>query len=149
MSAEPGRRKAYSLDIRRRIIYQRVGMGLTFPDIARRLNIAFSTAHRIFSIFERNGTVEPATRNTSRLQMRVLDQPGELYIIGLILHSPTLYLGEIVKLIKDNLGVDLSAATICTLLKRYGHTRKKVRQVAQQTCCSEGSLYGTYLFVYL
>ena len=148
MSAEPGRRKAYSSDIRWRIIYQRVGMGLTFPDIARRLNIALSTAHRIFSIFECNGTVEPATRNTSRLQMRVLDQTGELYVIGLILHSPTLYLGEIVKLIKDNLGVDLSAATICRLLKRYGHTRKKVRQVAQQRCAALRGHFMAHISLY-
>ena len=148
MSAEPGRRKAYSSDIRWRIIYQRVGMGLTFPDIARRLNIALSTAHRIFSIFECNGTVEPATRNTCRLQMRVLDQPGELYVIGLILHSPTLYLGEIVKLIKDNLGVDLSAATICRLLKRYGHTRKKVRQVAQQRCAALRGHFMAHISLY-
>ena len=51
--------------------------------------------------------------------MRVLDQPGELYVIGLILHLPTLYLGEIVKLIKDNLGVDLSAATMGTQEKKF------------------------------
>ena len=149
-SAEPGRRKAYSSDIRWRIIYQCVEIGLTFPDIARRLNIALSTAHRIFSIFERYGTVEPATRNTSRLQMRVLDQPGELYVIGLILHSPTLYLGEIVKLIKDNLGVNLSAAAICRLLKQYGHTRTKSSPSSStKMCCSKGSLYGTCFFVHL
>ena len=136
MSAESGRKKAYSSDIRWRIIYQRVGMGLTFHEIAKNLNLALSTAHRTFSIFERSGTVEPATRNTSRIETRILDQQGELYVIGLILNSPTLYLGEIVQLIKNDLGADVSAATICRLLKRYGHTRKKVRQVTQQRCAA-------------
>ena len=97
MSAEPGREKAYSSDIRWRIIYQRVGMGLTFHEIAKNLNLALSTA---FSIFEGSGTVEPATRNTSQIEMRILDQQGELYVIGLILNLPTLYLGELVQLIK-------------------------------------------------
>ena len=127
MSAEPCRKKAYSSDIRWRVVYQHVGMGLTFSEIAKNLNIALSTAHRTFSTFERNGTIEPAGRSTSRVDMRILDQRGELYVIGLILDSPTLYLGEIVQLIKSDLGVDLSAATICRLLKRYGHTRKKIR----------------------
>ena len=70
--------------------YQCVGMGLTFSEIAKNLNIALSTAHRTFSTFERNGTIEPAGRSTSRVDMRILDQRGELYVIGLILDSPTL-----------------------------------------------------------
>ena len=70
----------------------------------------------------------------SRVETRALDQHGELYIIGLVLDSHTVYLGEIVQRVKNNFGVDISAATVCRLLKRYGHTRKKVRQVAQQRC---------------
>ena len=76
-------------------------MGLTFPDVAKNLNIAVSTAHRTFSLFEQTGTVEPASRNLSRVETRALDQHGELYIIGLVLDSPTLYLGEIVQQIKN------------------------------------------------
>ena len=148
MSAEPGRKKAYSSDIRWRIVYQRVGMGLTFPEIAKNLNLALSTAHRTFSIFERSGTVEPASRNTSRIETRILDQRGELYVIGLILNSPTLYLGEIVQLVKNDLGVDLSAATICRLLKRYGHTRKKIRQVAQQRCAALRGHFMAHVYLY-
>ena len=43
MSAEPGRKWAYSTDIRLRIVYQQVGMGLHFYEIANNLNIATST----------------------------------------------------------------------------------------------------------
>ena len=39
MSAEPNRKRAYSSDIRWRIVYQRVGMELTYPKIATNLNI--------------------------------------------------------------------------------------------------------------
>ena len=45
MSAEPGRKKAYSGDIRWRVVYQRIGMHLTFEAIARNLNIKHSTPH--------------------------------------------------------------------------------------------------------
>ena len=55
MSAEPGRKRAYSTDIRLWIVHQRTGMGLTFYEIARNLNIAISTAHRIFKQFETSG----------------------------------------------------------------------------------------------
>ena len=71
MSAEPNRKRAYSSDIRWRIVYQRVGMGLTYPKIATNLNIALSTSHRTF---EQTGTVDPTTRNASRIQTRILDR---------------------------------------------------------------------------
>ena len=45
LSAEPGRRATYDKDLRWRIIYQRVAMGLKFSEIAKNLNIAVSTAH--------------------------------------------------------------------------------------------------------
>ena len=111
-------------------------MGLIYPKIATNLNVALGTAHRTFSIFEQTGTVDPASRNVSRIETKILDHQGELYIIGLILDSHTLYLGEIVQKIKCDIGVDLSAATVCRLLKRNGHTRKKIHQIAQQRCTS-------------
>ena len=58
MSAEPSRKKAYSVDLRWRIIYQRLGMELPFSKIARNLNIATSTAHLTYQKFEANGDVQ-------------------------------------------------------------------------------------------
>ena len=48
MSAEPGRKTAYSDDLRWRVIYQRIGMGQPFHKIAMNLNIAASTAHQVY-----------------------------------------------------------------------------------------------------
>ena len=59
MSAEPERKKAYSGDIHWKVSYQCIGMHLTFQTIARNLNIATSTAHRIYSLLERTGSVDP------------------------------------------------------------------------------------------
>ena len=46
MSAEPGRKKGYSDDLRWRMVYQRIGMNLDYKIIASHLNVATSTVHR-------------------------------------------------------------------------------------------------------
>ena len=131
-------------------------MGLSFSKISTNLNIALSTGHRTFSLFERTGSVDATSRNVSRVEMRTLDHQGELYILGLILDSPTLYLGEIVQQIKHDIGIDISASTVCRLLKKHGHTRKKIRQIAKQRCATlrgkfmaHTSLFNGESFVWL
>lgn len=62
MSAEPSRKKAYSPDVRWRIVYQRIAMNLQFYKIARNLNIATSTAHRTYDLFEKTGGVDCVER---------------------------------------------------------------------------------------
>jgi len=46
-SAEPARTAAYSPDIGWRIVWQRAGMGLSFRDIATRLQIGLGTAQEV------------------------------------------------------------------------------------------------------
>ena len=75
-SAEPGRTAGYSRDIGWRVIRQKVGMGLTFRQVAFRLQIAVSTAHRIFVRFRDTGDL-------SHTSNRKLDELHELYILGM------------------------------------------------------------------
>ena len=56
MSAEP--KAPYSDDLRWRVVWQRIGMGLRYREIANCLNIAVGTAHNIFKLFERTGSGE-------------------------------------------------------------------------------------------
>lgn len=77
MSAEPGRKKAYQAALRWRVVYQKVGMNLSFKRIARNLNIAISTAHGIYKLFERTGKADPSTRST-REELRKLNKQNEL-----------------------------------------------------------------------
>ena len=92
-SAEPGRKRAYGPELRWRVVYQRIGMNLGFESIAKNLNIAVSTAHRTYRLFERTGNVDPAPIRV-RAEFRQLDEHAELYIIGLVLENPKMYLGE-------------------------------------------------------
>ena len=58
-SAEPFRTRAYSPDIGWRVVWQRLAMETSFEGIASRLQIAPSTAHRIFGRFKETGDVMP------------------------------------------------------------------------------------------
>ena len=108
-------------------------MNLSFSKIAKRLNIATSTAHRTYALFEQTGAVEPLPPS-ARCDSRKLDQHSELHIIGLICANPSLYLTEVCQNIQDIIGITVSASTICRLLRQYGFTRKKIRQVALKRC---------------
>ena len=133
MSAEPGRKTPYTRDIGWRVVWQRLGMERQFRDIARHLQIAVSTAHRIFKRVELTGEVDPQCQ-PSRPSTRVIDDQHELLIIGLISENPCLYLSEICLGIYEATRAKVSGATVCRILKRYGFTRKKARQVARQRC---------------
>ena len=133
MSAEPGRKTAYSADIGWRVVWGRIGMSQSYLEIANRLQIASSTAHRIFTRFRQTGDVAPR-RQPLRLQYRKLDECHELLIIAIILANPCVYLREICNIIKVATGVFISGATVCRVLRKNGYTRKKVQQIAKQRC---------------
>ena len=138
-TAEPGRRRPYDKDLRWRIVYQRIDMNLTFNKIASNLNVSTATAQKVFTKFELTGHVDP--KSADRSATRCYDEHQEL-IIGMFMQESSLYLGELCQQIHDITGLDVSPATVCRLLKRYGMTRKKIRQVAQQRC---HSLRGAFM----
>lgn len=155
MSAEPGRRKAYHSDLRWRVVWQRLTMELSYQQIATRLNIAASTARSIYLLFEITGDVEPKV-SQPRWEQRKLDDQMELFVIGLILENPCLYLSEICEMVERVSSVKISGSTVCRILKRHGFTRKRVRQVALQRSHSlrgsfiaQALLYRRDLFVWL
>ena len=47
--------RPYDRDLRWRIVFQRIGMGLQYDKIAQNLNVSTSTAYRIFSRFDATG----------------------------------------------------------------------------------------------
>ena len=74
--------------------------------------------------------------------MRRLDRSNELYVIGLILKNPTMYIDEMCLNILNALGVAVSVPTICRLMRLYGITRKRMRYVAMQR---SASLRGSFM----
>ena len=141
MSAEPYRKKAYTSDIRWRIVYQRMATGLCFTDIAKNLNIATSTACRTYHQFECTGEIQ-AIRHDSRPDLRVLDEHSELILIGIILNETSVYLEELCQKVADLTSITVSPSTVCRIMRLYGITRKRIRQVALQRC---NALCGAFM----
>jgi len=117
MSAEPSRKKAYSSDLRWRVVYQCIAMNLPFYKIAHNLNIACSTANRIYRHFEQTGGVNPVQR-VERREIRALDVHVELHVIGFVTENPSVFLSEVCNNIQAITGETISPSTICRLLKR-------------------------------
>ena len=59
-SAEPGRKTAYSDDLRWRIVWQQITQEKPYRDIAKSLNISVSTVHNIWQKFEATGDISEA-----------------------------------------------------------------------------------------
>ena len=148
MSAEPSRRAPYGNDLRWRIVYQRVGMNLSLERIARNLNISTSTAFRINARFEQTGSVEPTSHRKRRYDVRHLNHHNELFVVGLILDNPTLYLNEICHKVCEVHDVCVTPSTICRLLRSYGVTRKKIRNIALQRSYSLRGAFMSQCFMF-
>jgi len=58
MSIERGQKTAYSDDIRWRVVWRKLGMEMTFKDIAKGLHIALSTAYRMYKQFKTTGDAD-------------------------------------------------------------------------------------------
>ena len=58
-SAELGRKAAYAADLRWRIVWQRIGMELSYWTIAPNLNVALGTVHNVNCPLIETGDVMP------------------------------------------------------------------------------------------
>ena len=129
-SVEPGRKTAYSEDLRWRVVWKRLCCEMSYRGIAQSLNIS---VHNVWDTFVATGDVS-AKKAPVRVAQRVLDDYHEILVIGLLLNQPDMYLRELCQHITNTTGVIVSEPTICRILRKHGLTRKKIRQVAVQRC---------------
>ena len=88
-------------------------MNLSLEKIASNLNTSTSTAYRINRLFERTGRVDAKGHQKRRQDLRRLDESSELFVVGLILDSPSLYLREVCQKVHEIYGINVSPPTIC------------------------------------
>lgn len=146
-SCEPGRTRAYSNDMRWRIVWLKLSEELSSRQIATRLCIGYGTVSRIIEMFRQTGDVEKR-RNSSRPHIRVLTDYHEFFILGLLMDHPALQLEELCHIIAEATNLIVSPPTICRLLKRYGYTRKIIRRIALQRSVAVRSLYLAQSYMY-
>ena len=106
-SAEPGRKVPYSNDLRWRIIWQRFGMEVSLRQVAENLNISLGSC----KLFESTGSVD---NHSSMIEHnRLFNDEQELWIIGLLVDIPNLYLREICRKVYHMFNIEVSPSTIC------------------------------------
>ena len=130
-SAELSRRAPYSADLRWCVVCQKIAMELPYRKIMANLNIATGTAVNIYHRFCNTGKVEH-TKQPHRLNLRALTNNDELFVIGLVLDNPSLYLSKMRQLVLEVNGKEVNPSTICRVILKHGFTRKKIQHVAKQ-----------------
>ena len=104
---------------------------MSFKEISEHLQIATSTAHRIYKRFELTGDVEPM-KPRKRYECRKLDA-----------QNPCLYLHEMCREIEEATGLQVAGSTVCRVLRKNGYT---VQTIAKQR--SVEYRQGTYITIY-
>ncbi len=121
----PPAMKAYSLDLRERIVAA-VGRGMSRAQAARTFGVGATSVKRYVSLAEQGRSLEPgkAPGRESKLGesgMKLLERD---------LHErPTVTYANRAQLLHRLVGVEVSKATICRAIRRLGYTRKKDRWV--------------------
>ena len=131
-SSEPGRRKAYQVDLRWRMVWQRLVQGFSLQVVACNLSVDPSTVQRVCKKFELVGTVEKKKYICSNHPLKKLTKPVQFVLLHLVLRRPGIYLTEIQQELFVQLGLKVSAALICNFLKKTNFTRKKMQLIAAQ-----------------
>src|SRR5947209_4154475 len=111
--------RAYSNDLRERIVAAVERGELSIRQIARVFSVSLSFIVRLLQRQRRTGSVQPMPHGG--VPARKLDAAAEERLRQLVHDQPDATLAEL----RDRLGMDCSLATICRVLKRLRLTRKK------------------------
>ena len=126
---EPGRRKAYSVDLRWRMIWQREVIGLKLKEIAENLCVDVSTVCRINKFFCNTGSVSKQPYPVDRTPTKKLTDAVKILLLNMVTDEPHLYLRELQAKLLTFTGIDVSATNI---LKEMNFSRQKMKMVAKQ-----------------
>ena len=154
-SCEPNRCRAYSDDLRWRIVYKRRALGLPYREIAANLCVDVSTVCRTVRLFERTGNVSKKKYNAANLPRKLTDFI-QLLIIQLVIQHVGINLTDIRRELLYLSGVDLSESTICQFLYKHNFSRQRIRLVAtlrdeclRQTYAGEVSMYKAHMIIFV
>ena len=93
-SCEPDWTVDYSEDLRWRMVYQRIGVGRSYREIAESLNVDQSTVMTTVALFEETGDVQkrryPPNAGTTKLT-----DLGKVILLEVVISKPGVYLKEV------------------------------------------------------
>ena len=155
MSIESARSKAYSSDLRWRMVYQRCVLGLSYTEVAQQLNVDPTTVSRTVQLFEETGTV-CSIQGYHENTWKKLSTVDEFAIMEAVLENPSMYLHELQHLVFQTTGTEISVSAICKFLQKQEFSRKRLTYRALQRSeelraqyMSEMSLYEPQTLVFV
>ena len=105
------------------MVYQRCLMGLSYAEVAKRLNVDPTTVSRTVQLFEETGTV-CSIQGYHENTWKKLSSQDELAIIEAVLDNPSMYLHEMQHLVSQTSRTEISASAICKFLCKQQFSRK-------------------------
>ena len=123
------RMKAYSLDLREKIVAAVLERRMSKAQAARTFGVGATSVKRYVKLAEEGKSLRPGKAPGKKGK---LDGKG-IALLEEDLHArPAATYDKRANLLYDPLGVRVSKATICRTVKRLGYTRKKDRWVLQK-----------------
>lgn len=126
-SLESARTKAYSSDLRWRMVYQRCVLGSSNRQIGERLCVDPSTVQRTVKLFEETGTVS-SIQGCHEPFNKKLSPHDEMVLLELVVEHPSLYLQEL----QNHKEQEQLSVNICRYLQKQGISYKKLSFQASQ-----------------
>ena len=132
-SCEQNRTKAYSEDLRWRMIYHVCALGKSYSETASCLGVDPSTVRRTVALFDETGSVAKRKYpDTHGDHLRKLTDVDKLLVLEIAVEKPGIYLREIKQFLMEETGTEVDISTICRFLKESGFTRQKMIITAKQ-----------------
>ncbi|MGB5972178.1 MAG: IS630 family transposase, partial [Nodosilinea sp.] len=114
--------KAYSLDLRQKIIETYENEPISQRQIANRFRVAPSVVTRLLKQYRETGQLAPKPRPG---RPRALSPEQEQVVKDLVSATPDINLGELCQALNEQSGVSVSESTMCRVMKRLNLTSKK------------------------
>jgi transposase len=123
------RMKAYSLDLREKIVAAVLDRRMSKAQAARTFGVGATSVKRYVKLAEEGKSLRPGKAPGKKSK---LDGNGIALLEEDLRARPAATYEKRANLLYDLLGVRVSKATICRTVKRLGYTRKKDRWVLQK-----------------
>lgn len=114
--------KAYSLDLRQKIIDTYENEPISQRQIAIRFRVAQSVVTRLLKQYRETGQLAPKPRPG---RPRALSPDQVQVVQDLVSATPDITLGELCEALNKQLGIEVSESTMCRVMQRLNLTSKK------------------------
>jgi putative transposase len=115
--------KAYSLDLRTKIVEAWNNGEGTVKELAERFKVSRSTVDSYIYLWRTTGQLEPS--KTKRGTKNLITEEHRTLIEGFLEQNNDALLTELCELFQQSTGIEVHPSTMSRTLKRFGITRKK------------------------